>query len=364
MSYNLEQPNCNKKMNLSEFDYKLPKELIATEPSEKRNQARLLVMDKVFGRLTDDYFYNLSKHLKEGDVLVFNDSRVLPARLCGEMNGRKFEILLVKKLQTEAWECWVKPGRKAVIGEIYKISEKLNGQLIERKNDIFIFDFNLKNNDFFREVERVGKMPIPPYILKAREKSGEPKYEKTDMENYQTVFAKNTGSVAAPTAGLHFDDQILAQLNKNGIQIEKVTLHVSLGTFQPITSKKIEDFEIHSEYFEINSETAERLNQAKDNNRRIIAVGTTSVRVLESCVEPKANGQKLIAKSGETNIYIYPGYKFKFIDGMITNFHLPKSSLLLLVSAFAGHKNILEAYEHAIKEKYHFYSYGDGMLIL
>jgi S-adenosylmethionine:tRNA ribosyltransferase-isomerase len=259
----------------------------------------------------------------------------------------------------DKWECWVRPGRKAKVGDHFEFSQKLFGQLTERNNDIFVFEFNLKNSDFYNEIEKIGQMPIPPYILKARDRKDQPEYEKSDLKNYQTIFAKKAGSVAAPTAGLHFDDDLLSQLNKNGIQTERVTLHVSLGTFQPVTTEKIEDFKIHSEYFEINKKTTENLNLAKKAGKRIIAVGTTSVRVLESAAKDKV----LQPSGGETSIYIYPGYKFRFVDGMITNFHLPKSSLLLLVSAFAGKENILNAYNHAIKEQYRFYSYGDGMLI-
>ena len=347
-------------MNLSEFDYKLANELIATEPNTKREEARLLVMDRASRNLIDDHFFNLELYLNKGDVLVFNDSKVIPARLDGLSGDRNYEILLVKKLQDGRWECWVRPGKKAKVNQIFKISEKLNCILVERNDDIFIFKFNLEESEFYREIEKVGMMPIPPYILKARKAHHQPEYEKEDIKNYQTIFAKNTGSVAAPTAGLHFNEEILARLNNNGVQTEKVTLHVSLGTFQSVTTEKVEDFEIHSEYFEISKEACDRLNQAKKEGRRIIAVGTTSVRVLESA----AKDGLLRPVSGETNIYIYPGYNFKYIDGMITNFHLPKSSLLLLVAALVGKDKILEAYDHAMEKKYKFYSYGDGMLIV
>ncbi len=362
-------------MILSEFDYKLPEKLIAIEPALERDKARLLVMEKKSGRLVDDYFYNLDKHLKAGDVLVFNDSKVIPARLRGSSNGREYEVLLVKKLDESRWECWVRPGKKAKVGTEFEFGDKLIGILAERHDDVFIFDFNLRNDEFYQEINKIGQMPLPPYILKARKSRHHSEYEEKDSENYQTIFAKKTGSVAAPTAGLHFSEEILARLNKNGIQIEKVTLHVGLGTFQPVTTERVKDFQIHREHFELSKETADRLNRAKREGRRIIAVGTTSVRVLETVVKRTANlpslqatkrvgSQELIASAGETNIYIYPGYDFKFVDGMITNFHLPKSSLLLLVSAFAGKGNIQKAYEHAIREKYRFYSYGDGMLIL
>jgi S-adenosylmethionine:tRNA ribosyltransferase-isomerase len=351
-------------MELKEFEYTLPTELIATEPTEKRDQARLLVLDKDTSKLTDDFFYNLPTYLTNNDVLVFNDSKVIPARLTGTSNNKTFEVLLVKNREDanetqdtdETWECWVRPGRKAKAGDTFTFSKTLTAVLKERDNDIFIFDFNLKGQDFFKEIERIGQMPIPPYILKARDT----KQEKSDLKNYQTIYAKTPGSVAAPTAGLHFDQELLSQLNKNGIQTEMVTLHVSLGTFQPINTEIIEDFKIHREYFEVSKETAERLTRAKKEGKRIIAVGTTSVRVLESAAEDNT----IKPTRAETEIYIYPGYKFQFVDGMITNFHLPKSSLLLLVSAFAGRENILKSYNHAIENKYRFYSYGDGMLII
>ncbi len=347
-------------MKIKEFDYKLPNALIAIEPNSKRDKARLLVLDKSNGVIEDSHFDSLPKHLKAGDVLVFNDSKVIPARLFGLSRDKEFEILLIKKRPDGRWECWLKPGRKAKIGAIFTISQKLQGTLIKREKDIFILEFNLKDHAFDQEIEAVGEMPIPPYILKEREKRALPEHDYKDAKNYQTIFANQAGSVAAPTAGLHFNEQLVAKLNKNGIQIEKVTLHVSLGTFQPITTERVEDFEIHRESFAITAETALRLNQAKQAGRRIIAVGTTAVRVLESATVEGV----IRPSSGETKIYIYPGYKFVFVDGLITNFHLPKSSLLLLVSALVGKKTLFCAYEHAISEKYLFYSYGDGMLII
>jgi S-adenosylmethionine:tRNA ribosyltransferase-isomerase len=290
---------------------------------------------------------------------------VIPARLHATQEKkpeRRFEVLLVKNVEGSVWETWVRPGGKAKIGETFVFSQKLSAVLLKRENEIFFFEFNLKGHEFFEELEKIGEMPVPPYILKARGESGS---EKEDAKDYQTVFAGKEGSVAAPTAGLHFTDDLLAKLNKKGVQIEKVILHVGLGTFQPVNTEKIEDFVIHSEYFEISPETAERLNAAKKEGRRIIAVGTTAVRVLESAADSCSNSEYFLSpKSGETSIYIYPGYEYKFVDGMITNFHLPKSSLLLLVSAFIGRDNLMEVYKHAIEKQYKFYSYGDGMLIL
>ncbi|MDD5693192.1 MAG: tRNA preQ1(34) S-adenosylmethionine ribosyltransferase-isomerase QueA [Patescibacteria group bacterium] len=349
-------------MKLSEFDYKLPKKLIAIEPSVDRSKAKLLVLNRQTGSLEDDYFFNLGLRLRSGDILVLNDTKVIPARLIGRCKDREFEVLLVKQIDESSWECWVKPGKRAIVNSIFTFGPRLKGKLLKRKNEIFVFEFNLNGKELFSEIKKTGQVPIPPYILKARKDLHKAEYSSKDIYNYQTIFAQKNGSVAAPTAGLHFDRSLLEQLSKNGIQIEKVTLHVSLGTFQPVNTDEIEDFRIHSEYFDLNEDTAKRLNQAKNEGRRIIAVGTTSVRVLESAA--KVDSNELVAKAGETSIYVYPGYKFKFIDGMITNFHLPKSSLLLLVSAFAGKSEIRQAYDYAIQNNYRFYSYGDGMLIL
>lgn len=350
-------------MKTSEFIYSLPPELIATHPLEPRDMARMLVMNRGNDKLLDKHFRDLPDILQAGDVLVFNDSRVIPARLTALVGDRKYEVLLVKNLKASTWECWIKPGKKARIGDIFKFSDKLFAEMLRREDDIFILKFNLSGTEFFAELTEIGEVPIPPYIVKARAFDEQ---EIMDKEDYQTVYAKTEGSVAAPTAGLHFTDELLQKLRDKGIQLEYVTLHVGLGTFQPVTAENVEDFQIHSEYYEINSGTAERLRKAKDEGRRIVAVGTTSVRVLESvsrhCEE---QGDVAISShSGDTKIYIFPGYKFRFVDGIITNFHLPKSSLLLLVSAFAGKEEILSAYQHAIDNKYRFYSYGDGMVIL
>lgn len=343
-------------MKLSEFDFDLPQELIAREPMHPRDAAKLLVLNA--GNLSDRRFCDLPEILQSGDVLVFNDSKVIPARLFGESCGRKFEVLLVKNIQDSVWECWVKPGRRARVGEKFTFGGNLSAVLKGREAEIFFFEFNLAGTEFYSELSKVGEMPIPPYILKAR---GDLHEEREDHEEYQTIYAKRLGSAAAPTAGLHFTEELIANLRAKGIQTEFVTLHVGLGTFQPVTTEVVEEFNIHSEYYEINSETTEKLNKAKSEGRRIIAVGTTSVRVLESAADESG---KLTAKSGETSIYIYPGYRYKIVDGIVTNFHLPKSSLLLLVSAFAGKEEILKAYDYAIENKYRFYSYGDGMLIL
>jgi S-adenosylmethionine:tRNA ribosyltransferase-isomerase len=355
-------------MKLSEFNYSLPSSLIATYPADPRDAARLLVFNRKTNTFSDSHFYDLPDFLQKGDVLVFNDSKVIPARLHGLSETRKFEVLLVKKGEDRVWETWIKPGRKARIGAEFVFTDRLKAKLVKRDDQIFFFDFNLSGQEFFAEIEQIGEMPVPPYILKARQ---EDKGKKEDLNDYQTVYAKEKGSVAAPTAGLHFTEELLERLMVRGVQTEKVTLHVGLGTFQPVNTDNVEDFCIHSEYYEISPDTAKRLNQAKKEGRRIIAVGTTSVRVLESAATNvdacglTGCGQEylLLPKSGETNIYIYPGYQFKFIDGMITNFHLPKSSLLLLVAAFIGKDQMQKLYKHAICEKYMFYSYGDGTLL-
>lgn len=357
-------------MKLSQFDYELPKNMIATHPIEPRDEAKMLVLDKVTGEIKDSIFKDLDRFLNKGDTLVLNDTKVIPARLKGISNGRQFEVLLVKNIGEKKWETWVKPGRKAKTGESFVFSEKLSAKLISRENEIFIFEFNLESNIFFEEIYKIGEMPIPPYILKAREEISD---SIEDLEDYQTVFASKVGSVAAPTASLHFTDDLLYRLKEKGINIEKVTLHVSLGTFQPVNTDNVEDFKIHSEFFEITPETAQRLNITKQNGGIIIAVGTTVVRVLETSAESvekcgltgvKNLDYALIPKSGETDIFIYPGYKYKFVDAIITNFHLPKSSLLMLVSAFSTRELIFSAYTHAINNNYRFYSYGDGMFIL
>ena len=348
-----------------------------------------MVLDRKSKKITDEKFLNLSNYLQQGNVLVFNNSKVIPARLIGrKITGGKVEILLLRQIKPNAWECLVGnlPITKQISTEIffagnskteqglrptqkYKGSKEpplFAGKIISRAKDTAQIKFNLSGQKLMAQIFQLGQMPTPPYIKRIAK-----------ANEYQTFFAQKLGSVAAPTAGLHFTPRIFKKLKQKGVQIEFVTLHVGLGTFQPIKVADITKHQIHEEYFELDKPTAKRLNQAKKENRRIIAVGTTSVRVLESCAKPKAQSPKLRAMSLElrarsayTDIYIYPGYKFKFIDAMITNFHLPKSSLLLLVSAFAGSpwpkpgiNFIKKAYQHAIRKKYRFYSFGDVMLI-
>lgn len=347
------------------------------------------MMDRESGKLTDKHFFDLPNLLQSGDVLVFNDSKVIPARLSAVIASearqsklRHFEVLLIKNVEGSIWECWVKPGKKAKVGDMFTFSGKLSAEMLRREEDIFFLKFNLEGSRFYSELTKIGEMPVPPYIIKARSLKNNKKQitnnKKLDKDGYQTIYARAEGSVAAPTAGLHFDEDLLEALNKKSVQLEYVTLHVGLGTFQPVATENVEDFQIHSEYYEISTETAKRLSTAKAEGRRIIAVGTTSVRVLESAAvvsggsdleQPGAGRRKvgpfeITPSSGDTSIYIYPGYKFKFVDGIITNFHLPKSSLLLLVSAFAGKENILNVYNYAVEKGYRFYSYGDGMVII
>jgi len=347
---------------LSTYDFNLPPELIAQKPASPADTCRLLILDRKTKKITDEKFLNLPKYLNKDDVLVFNNSKVLPARLIGrKTTGGKVEILLLRQIKPNTWECLVGnlPVKKQ-IGTKLNFGELLSGQIATRIKDTAQIKFNLSGKKLMAQIFKLGQTPTPPYIKRLAKAT-----------EYQNFFAKKIGSVAAPTAGLHFTPRMFKLLKQKGVQIEFVTLHVGLGTFAPIKSDDITKHQIHSEYFELDKPTAKRLNQAKKEGRRIIAVGTTSVRVLESCSKPKAQSSKpraksyeLRANSGYTQIYIYPSYKFKFIDALITNFHVPKSSLILLVSAFAGTEFIRRAYQHAISKKYRFYSFGDVMLIL
>ncbi|MCD6322762.1 MAG: tRNA preQ1(34) S-adenosylmethionine ribosyltransferase-isomerase QueA [Clostridiales bacterium] len=340
-------------MKKNDFTYNLPKELIAQHPTEKRDMSRLLVLDSKTGSIEHRHFHDILEYISKGDCLVLNDTRVIPARLLGQRTdtGGKMEFVLLKRLREDDWEVLVKPGRRALPGRNFTFG---NGQLeaeiikiVDGGNRIVRF----KYEGVFEEVlDEVGIVPLPPYITE----------KPTDVERYQTVYSKNRGSSAAPTAGLHFTDKLLKEIKEKGILIAKVTLHVGLGTFRPVKAENIIDHVMHSEYYEINEENAEIINKAKMNGGRIISVGTTSTRVMESV----ANDSGYIsAAAGETDIFIFPGYKFKVIDALITNFHLPESTLLMLVSALAGRENILNAYSEAVSEKYRFFSFGDAMLI-
>lgn len=339
-------------MNKSDFDFYLPEELIAQTPLEKRDTSRLLHLDKQTGEIEHKHFYDIKQYLHEGDCLVLNDSRVLPARLIGARpTGGTVELVLLKDLGDNRWECLSRPGRKTKPGQELVFG---NGELTAVVEEVTlggnrIVKFSYEGI-FLEILERLGKMPLPPYI----------KEELQDSERYQTVYSKELGSADAPTAGLHFTKELLAEIADMGVKICYVTLHVGLGTFRPVKADKIEDHEMHSEFCIVPEETAETVNAVKRAGGRVIAVGTTSCRTLESFTTEDGTLQ---ATSGWTNIFIYPGYKFKCIDALITNFHLPESTLIMLVSALAGRENILNAYNTAVKERYRFFSFGDAMMI-
>lgn len=340
-------------MKTHDFWYHLPEELIAQTPLEKRDTSRLLVMDRSTGKVEHKHFYNILDYLCPGDCLVMNDSRVLPARLMGHRpTGGVVEVLLLRDLGNRHWECLCKPGKKMQVGHQVVFGDgELTGRVVEVKEDgnrIVEFDFE---GIFLEVLERLGKMPLPPYI----------KAELQDQERYQTVYSKEVGSAAAPTAGLHFTLELLEKAREMGVNTAFVTLHVGLGTFRPVKADDITDHHMHSELCMMNDETASLLNQTKASGGRIICVGTTSCRTLESLVKEDGSFE---ASSKWTEIFIYPGYQFKAMDGLITNFHLPESTLVMLVSAFAGRENVLNAYKQAVEEKYRFFSFGDAMLLI
>lgn len=340
-------------MKKSDFYYDLPEELIAQTPIKKRDESRMLHIDRKTGALEHRHFYNLPEYLNPGDCLVLNDSRVLPARLIGARpTGGSIELVLLKDLGENCWECLSRPGRKTRPGqEIIFGDGKLRGiveDVISGGNRIVRFEYQ---GIFMEILEELGRMPLPPYI----------KAELNDPERYQTVYSKELGSAAAPTAGLHFTNALLDEIRAKGIKVCFVTLHVGLGTFRPVKEDEIEDHEMHSEFCMIPSETAEAINSTKKNGGKIIAVGTTSCRTLESFAREDGT---LESTSGWTDIFIYPGYRFKCIDALVTNFHLPESTLIMLVSAMAGRENILNAYKVAVEEKYRFFSFGDSCLIM
>ena len=339
-------------MKTHDFWYDLPEELIAQTPLERRDGSRLMVLNRETGEIQHKHFYDVIDYLNPGDCLVMNDSRVLPARLMGHRpTGGVVEVLLLRDLGNKCWECLCKPGRKMQVGnEVIFGDGELTAVVREVQEDgNRVVEF--KYEGIFLEVlERLGKMPLPPYI----------KEELQDQERYQTVYSKVLGSAAAPTAGLHFTPELLEQIKAKGVNIGYVTLHVGLGTFRPVKEDEITDHEMHSEYCVISQETADLINRTKANGGRCICVGTTSCRTLESWA---AEDGHMEAKAGWTNIYIYPGYRFKVMDGLVTNFHLPESTLIMLVSAFAGREHVLAAYEEAVREKYRFFSFGDAMFL-
>ncbi len=339
-------------MKTDDFDYYLPESLIAQHPAEKRDHARLLVLNKETGETEDKYFYDIIDYLKPGDVLVMNDTRVIPARLFGHREGKEesIEVFLLLNIEGKNWECLVRPGKKMKIGTKVIFSEELSGEVKDIKEDgNRIIEFCYEG--IFNEIlDRLGNVPLPPYI----------KEELKEPEEYQTVYSKNPGSVAAPTAGLHFTKELLDKIESKGIELAYLTLNVGLGTFRPVSVEDITDHKMHSEFYTISKETADIINNAHKKGNKVIATGTTSIRTLESVY--KKNG-KIQEDSGWTDIFIYPGFEFEVVDAMITNFHLPKSTLVMLVSAFASKDIILNAYEHAVNNKYRFFSFGDAMYI-
>ena len=340
-------------MKTSDFYYDLPEELIAQTPLQKRDTSRLLALNRVTGEIAHKHFYDILDYLNPGDCLVMNDSRVLPARLLGHRpTGGAVEVLLLRDLGDKKWECLVKPGRKMQVGnEVIFGNGELTATVVEVQetgNRVIEFCYE---GIFLEVLERLGKMPLPPYI----------KEELQDQERYQTVYSKAVGSAAAPTAGLHWTNELLDKAREKGVKTAFVTLHVGLGTFRPVKADNIHDHHMHAELCMISAETAETLNVTKASGGRVICVGTTSCRTLESLVNEDGSFEE---KSKWTEIFIYPGYCFKAMDGLITNFHLPESTLVMLVSAFAGRENVLAAYEEAVRERYRFFSFGDAMCIL
>ena len=341
-------------MKLSDFYYDLPEELIAQDPLEKRSDSRLMVVGRQDGSITHKHFYNILDYVNQGDCLVINDTKVIPARLMGvkEDTGASIEVLLLKRKEEKVWETLVKPGKKARPGARVSFGDGLLiGEVIdvvEEGNRLIRFEYE----GIWEELlDKLGQMPLPPYIT----------HQLKDRNRYQTVYAKHEGSAAAPTAGLHFTNELLEQLAEKGVEIAHVTLHVGLGTFRPVKVDNILEHHMHSEFYMVEKEEAAKINAAKERGNRVISVGTTSTRTLESVADD--NGI-VRAGSGWTDIFIYPGYSFKVVDSLITNFHLPESTLLMLVSAFSSREQMLEAYEAAVKEKYRFFSFGDAMLIL
>ena len=341
-------------MKTSDFFYDLPEELIAQDPLEDRTASRLLVLNRETGAIEHKIFSDVIDYLNEGDCLVINNTRVIPARLIGEKEGTggKVEVLLLKRRSNDVWETLVKPGKKLKPGAKITFGDgRLRAEVlevVEEGNRLVKFHYE----GIFEEIlDSLGEMPLPPYIT----------HKLEDKEMYQTVYAKYDGSAAAPTAGLHFTKELLSKIEEKGIKIASITLHVGLGTFRPVKVDDVNNHHMHTEWYEVNAEAADIINETKRNGGRVICVGTTSCRTIESVADE--NGY-MKAKTGETDIFIYPGYKFKIMDGLITNFHLPESTLVMLVSAFAGKENVLAAYETAVKERYRFFSFGDAMILI
>lgn len=343
-----------KHLTTEDFDYDLPQELIAQTPLKERDQSRLLVLDSKTGKYQDDYFYNVIDRLNPGDALVMNDSRVMPARLYGVKpeTGGHVEVLLLNNTDGDNWETLVKPAKRAKVGtEIYFGDGKLTATVTEElEHGGRMIEFHY-DGIFMEILDQLGEMPLPPYI----------KEKLDDPEMYQTVYSREIGSAAAPTAGLHFTRELLKKIEDKGVKLVYLTLHVGLGTFRPVSEENIEDHKMHSEFYRLTEDAAKTLNEVKANGGHIVATGTTSIRTLET-IGTKFNGE-IRADSGWTDIFIKPGYKWQVVDAFITNFHLPKSTLVMLVASFTGRENILNAYRHAVSEKYRFFSFGDAMFI-
>ena len=346
-------------LKTSDFFYDLPEEQIAQHPMEQRDHSRLMVIDRKSGKIEHKHFYDIIDYLNEGDVLVINDSKVIPARLYGHAEGRedaRLELLLLRQHDLDKWECLVKPGKRARIGSraVFGngILRSVVVDIVEEGNRVIEFEYDKdKYSNIYEVLQEVGMMPLPPYITEALE----------DKDRYQTVYAREEGSAAAPTAGLHFTPELLEKIRQKGVKIAPVMLHVGLGTFRPVKAERVDEHIMHTEFFSVSRESAEIINNVKASGGRLICVGTTSCRTIESVAE--ADGH-IPALSGDTGIFIYPGYKFKAVDSLITNFHLPESTLLMLVSAFYDKEKMMEAYKTAVDEKYRFFSFGDAMLIV
>ncbi len=340
-------------MNVKDFYYDLPQELIAQDPLKDRAGSRLLILEKQTGQIQHRHFQEITEYLRPGDCLVLNNTKVIPARLIGEKEGTgaKIELLLLKRKENDIWETLVKPGKKAKPGTVLSFGGGLlKGEIVEVVEDGNRL-VQFRYDGIFEELlDQLGQMPLPPYITHSLE----------DKNRYQTVYAKYDGSAAAPTAGLHFTPELLKEIQDMGVTIAEVTLHVGLGTFRPVKVEDVQDHHMHSEYYQITEETADLINRTRETGGRIICVGTTSCRTIESAASPQGI---LKASSGWTDIFIYPGYQFKVLDGLITNFHLPESTLLMLVSALAGREHILSAYQEAVRKSYRFFSFGDAMFI-
>lgn len=342
-------------MKKSDFYFELPEELIAQHPAQKRDMSRLLCLGRKSGQIEHKHFYDVIDYLKPGDCLVLNNTKVLPARLYGiKKTGAKVEFLMLKNLGDDRWEVITGPGRKAKEGDEFDFGDGILHANVEKvlDNGNRIARFTYAGSNIYEVLDKIGEMPLPHYI----------KEKLTDNDRYQTVYAKDPGSAAAPTAGLHFTPELLEKIKNKGVDIAYVTLHVGIGTFRPVKTENIEEHKMHTEHYYIDAENAEKINKAKLSGNRVIAVGTTSCRTLESASSPEDGTVKEC--TGDTSIFIYPGYRFKCIDGLITNFHLPESTLIMLVSAFCGRENTLNAYKVAVENKYRFFSFGDAMLIL